>query len=954
MSRTKLFCNLVVFTLICGNVIADTTEGNVLQASIQRPAVEDLIEKLVAAPTDQDKEKLLKENLGIVTPEIVRALLKRGEDARNQRNYAGALSIYKVALSAAKYLANDTLIGLSLADQAITINFTGDTDTAFKLLDEADGYAKRTGDKALITKVEGGRVETYLNNGALIDALEAAKREIAAAPAEMPLLQGDAYLHLGRTRAALALYQDAFPAFREAEIAYRRAGKTDKLYVVWNEQAIAHADSGRPDQSDQFYNQILELFGPLDEKNRLKRLNALSNKGLDQAYAEQSGEALKTLDEGIGLLRDGDPDVIRVTLYLNKSIALSKSRKPIEALDAVKKAYDDAQNSQQRAAKGPLNYIRLQWSRLLLSQESRSPDDVKRAVDLAEEAFKNTDPNNPEALWLAYTAEGNAYIAANRKTDALIALTKATEVIDAIVKNIGDDPEAIAAYLADKSDIYDGVASLLAQSDRARDALFALEKGRARGLLNVIRRGAPQPRQAMSTADREREAIARARLAEANQAMLAADQDPNATKSTKDELAAVLSRARTNWANLRLELTKNYPGVGRTSRQVTALSEEELKELMTDGDTAILEYILNAEDAVGLVITADSVGTPQVHSFNLRGGSKTVTANVARYQSIISTGQGGYTQLGKDLYNSLVAPAESYIQTKSRLIIVPSGQLWRVPFHALVHPDGQFLIQKYAVSYVQSLSVLRELRQKPRQTAQAKTELVALVNPTVSSNPKGASNTAVNRESVVLLGTILEPLPKIEAQATRFIEELGSKRGDLYPRDLATEEKFRTVATEAGAIYFAAHGIVNNEAPLYSRIVLASSGNNTSNDGVVEAWEVLEMKVPATLVILAACDSAGGQVKAGEGMIGLSWAFAVAGSPRLVASQWSVPESSTALLMDEMMRQIFGLSRDGRRIRRRAAPDVALQEAAKLLIANPETRDPWHWAGFEVIGDSRQ
>ena len=949
MSYTRLTCSAVVLACIIGGLIGVTTRRSLSANVLQSSVIDELVNKLLLATSDKDLEKLLAENQQLVTPELVTTLLKREEAARNQRKTAEAQSLVRIALTVATRLGDESLIGSVLVEQAILTNSTGDSDSAFKLLDAAEDHGKKAGSPQLVSRVQNARVDFYLGKGALVEAYEAAKREVAMAPKDAPVLQGDAHYHLGRTRDALALYQDAFTAYRDAEDAYRRSGRADKRVVVLNSLAIAHSRSGRPDRAVETYDEILAALGQQSESNRLRFVKTLSNKGLDLSYTGRPVEGLKALEEAITLLREDDDDQIRVSVYLNKSIAHAKAGNNLLALEAIKMAHKISQESKRPV---PFNYVRLEWSRLLLSKETVTEDDIRQAVELAEVAFNATDPADLESLWLAHVGKANAYIAAKRKPEALAALTKATEVIDSILQSIGDDPEAIAAYLSDKSDIYEGVASLSVQVGKTSEALFALEKGRARGLLNVIERGAPQPRQAMNPADREREAIAKARLAQANQAMLAADQDPNVTKSTKDELAVNLTRARTNWANLRLELAKNYPGLNRTSHQVSALSEGELKDLLSDADTAILEYILNDEDAIGFVITND--GGRKVHSFPLKGGPKTIATKVADYHTIVSSGQGGYTQLGKDLYDALVAPADAHIKTKSRLIIVPSGQLWRIPFHALVRPDGQFLIQKHAFSYVQSLSVLRELRRKSPQATSTTTELVALANPTVSSNPAGASNAVVKRDSVVLMGKVLEPLLKIEEQATRFVNQLGRKRAQLYPRARATEEMFRNAATQAGAIYFAAHGIVNNEAPLYSRIVLASSGKDTHNDGVVEAWEVLEMKVPATLVILAACDSAGGQVKAGEGMIGLSWAFAVAGSPRLIASQWSVPESSTALLMDEMMRQIFGLSRDGRGMRRRATPDVALQEAAKLLIKNPETRDPWHWAGFEVIGDSRQ
>jgi CHAT domain-containing protein len=65
----------------------------------------------------------------------------------------------------------------------------------------------------------------------------------------------------------------------------------------------------------------------------------------------------------------------------------------------------------------------------------------------------------------------------------------------------------------------------------------------------------------------------------------------------------------------------------------------------------------------------------------------------------------------------------------------------------------------------------------------------------------------------------------------------------------------------------------------------------------LEAWEVVNLNLKADLVVLSACETARGKATGGEGLIGMSWAFFVAGSPSLVASQWKVDSASTTELM---------------------------------------------------------
>ena len=87
---------------------------------------------------------------------------------------------------------------------------------------------------------------------------------------------------------------------------------------------------------------------------------------------------------------------------------------------------------------------------------------------------------------------------------------------------------------------------------------------------------------------------------------------------------------------------------------------------------------------------------------------------------------------------------------------------------------------------------------------------------------------------------------------------------------------------------------------MYSNLVLTQG--SAAEDGLLEAWELMNMDLRADLVVLSACETARGRVGAGEGVIGLSWALFVAGSPTTVVSQWKVASASTAQLMLEFQR----------------------------------------------------
>jgi CHAT domain-containing protein len=119
-------------------------------------------------------------------------------------------------------------------------------------------------------------------------------------------------------------------------------------------------------------------------------------------------------------------------------------------------------------------------------------------------------------------------------------------------------------------------------------------------------------------------------------------------------------------------------------------------------------------------------------------------------------------------------------------------------------------------------------------------------------------------------------------------------------------------------------------------------------DGLLEAREMMNLDLNADLVVLAACETARGRARAGEGVIGMSWALFVAGCPRTVVSQWKVEASSTTALMVEFHKRFkkrYGGSRPA------GSTAEAMRQAALKVMKNPEYVHPFYWGGFVVVGD---
>jgi len=220
-------------------------------------------------------------------------------------------------------------------------------------------------------------------------------------------------------------------------------------------------------------------------------------------------------------------------------------------------------------------------------------------------------------------------------------------------------------------------------------------------------------------------------------------------------------------------------------------------------------------------------------------------------------------------------------------------------------------------------------------------ELLAVGNPLQKNwSPAGASSPLVDKR--------FDPLPEAETQAKALGELYGPQHSKVLLGPDAREDVIKAEASRYKVLQFATHGVFNDASPLYSYILLSKAKDSATEDGLLEAWEIMNLNLNADLVVLSACETARGRVGAGEGVIGLSWALFVAGCPSSVVSQWKVESASTTELMLEFHRN---LSEGPGRLSGRLSKAEALRRAQLSLLHSKKYSHPFYWAAFVLMGD---
>jgi CHAT domain-containing protein len=272
--------------------------------------------------------------------------------------------------------------------------------------------------------------------------------------------------------------------------------------------------------------------------------------------------------------------------------------------------------------------------------------------------------------------------------------------------------------------------------------------------------------------------------------------------------------------------------------------------------------------------------------------------------------------LGPSLYGMLVAPAK--IAPSSRVIIFPDAHLNALSFDALIVPTParHYWIEDVTVSYAPSLHL-------------------------VASTPAWKG---VRGGRVLLFGGIPDAGPQFPRLGRAAVEiddvekHFDRARCVRLAGAAATPSAYKTATRDRyELIHFAAHATASTDMPLESAVILAPD----KNDFRLTGREIVKQRLEAELVTVSSCNSAGRRSYAGEGLVGLAWAFLGAGAHRVVAAQWEVSDSAAPQVMDRMYAAIAaGIE-----------PAEALRRAKlALLHSNGVHERPLYWAPFVIYG----
>ncbi|MCG3161309.1 MAG: hypothetical protein JMDDDDMK_02476 [Acidobacteria bacterium] len=552
--------------------------------------------------------------------------------------------------------------------------------------------------------------------------------------------------------------------------------------------------------------------------------------------------------------------------------------------------------------------------------------------------------NGYEALWRARTLAGQALRQLNRLPAAQSAYEEAVATVERMRNQLAGSEHERIRYLNERLKPWHGLVEILLAQGNDSAALDYTESAKARGLLDIMQNGHAVMTDSMTTAEQEQEQKINAALAAINSQILRESRRP-----TPDQ--ALLTQLRERQLQTRAEREAFYYSLYATHRELRELRGKaqplkfaEAAQLLPDAATALLNFLVTDDKTFLFVLSKDGPSgkvTAKTHVINLTADA--VAEQSGKFRQSLAQRSYDFQASARALYDVLLKPAAVQLAGKRLLVISPDAGLWELPFQALQPAPNRYLIENHAIAYAPSLSAARETLKLRKERARGNSDsrlILAMGNPALEQ-------ATITRAKSVLMDETFDPLPEAEEQVLALKRIYGAARSKALTGAEAREDVFKAEAPQYRILHLATHGVLSNASGIYSHLLMAQSAGG-QEDGLLEAWELIRMKLNADLVVLSACETARGKWGAGEGVIGMTSMLFVAGCPTAAVSQWKVEAASTTELMVEFHRQLKGRMRNPSA---RLGAAQSLRAAALKMLRGGRYRHPFWWAGFVVVGD---
>lgn len=765
---------------------------------------------------------------------------------------------------------------------------------------------------------------------------------------------------LGQLQNWSAHYPESEATFRRLlELEERLLGKDDPASAnTFSWIGLDVGDQHRFAEADEVFARaetVLKGSSTVDD-----RIRYLNHRSLVERQRPDYARAIAYAEDAVRASRGGNPDSTRMAWSL---LTLSLAQRPANQLD-------DAQQSAERALAilnkpGTFPEFRLWWAGEAYAQLGSIHRDKKE--------FAAARASYEKGLERRRLLLGDSV----RVADSYLLLGRLGRVEGNLLAALADYRRAATIQVADRptrdrtrpdgvTGYLDTLIDLAAASPAERPALSAESFAAAqiprsgetaRAITNMaarldvadpaVRAAARAYQEAGRERDRIRQALAVETFREPEKRSVASEEAMKRDLRAAEEKIASLER------RLQAELPR-YAQI--TAARPVPLAE--LAPLLRPGEAVVL--FLPTTDATYVFVVRD--GQAHVHRAAMPLRELTRLVRAIRTSLEVTDGKLGPFDIADAarLYDRLLGPLAERLKGATHLVAVPGGPLLSLPLGLLVtrppavaedYAGTGWLARDVAISVIPSVSSLRQVAGRPT----ASRPFIGFGDPDFAG-ARGATRGLealgeLCRQGEPVDTALVRELPRLRETA-RELEQiataLGADRTSVITGTGASERAVRSAnLADYRVLAFATHGLLPGELRCKSEPALALTPPATptaSDDGLLDASEVAQLKLDADWVLLSACNTASPDGKlGGESLSGLARAFFYAGARSVLASHWAVASRATVALTTGAF---DALARDATLGRAEA-----LRRSALRLAGEKDTGHPFFWAPFVLVGD---
>jgi CHAT domain-containing protein len=368
--------------------------------------------------------------------------------------------------------------------------------------------------------------------------------------------------------------------------------------------------------------------------------------------------------------------------------------------------------------------------------------------------------------------------------------------------------------------------------------------------------------------------------------------------------------------------------------------QSELQHDLLPGDSALLEYYLGPERSYLWLVQSTGV-----RAFRLppRSAVEAQIANaVDPFGKILERRRSPQKQLAFEramhvLSATLLGPLRD-TSLPERLIIVPDGGLHRVPFAALRLPAGRSLGLVHDLIQIPAAAYLKAGKQ-PQRISDFPQTFLAFADPVFSpDDPRIEPRLQTSKASAWDLH-----LPRLP-----FNAEIGTVESLVPPNKLRILRGFDANLEMVRRLPFSTHALIDDRIPELSRIVLTMvERDGRPVDGFLRSYQLSQLHLNGSILVLSACDTALGKQVLGEGLAGLTASLFHAGAAQLVLTLTEVDAEGSSAFLREAYRHLFAA-------RNANQPAVSMEHALTLarrdMAQSLRWSDPYYWGSFSIYG----